>query len=1011
MLLPLVLAVVPALTVQSADTARPVRKGGQPWHQDVAYDITARLDEPRGVLEGAQTIRYVNRSPDTLVTFALHLHLNAFRPGSRWSETDTRERRTRFQTLGDPDFAFNHVRNVRVDGEAARVEYPFAPDSTIARIRLPKPLAPGAALTATMDWDARPSTLPRRQGRRGRAFDFAHWYPKVVVYDRFGWNERPLVPAGEFYGEFATYDVTLDLPEDQVIGATGVPLCGDPGWAGANKGTAPVVLRRDAYDTPARPLSRRTACPSVASGRKSLVWHAEQVHHFAMSLNPEYRYEGGRFGDVQVHVLYQPGDEKTWGGGVAVKRTEIALAWLDGLFGKFAWPQLTNVHRIEGGGTEFPMMIHDGSADQGLIVHEIGHNYVMGHLANNEWREGWLDEGFTSFQTSWFFETATQGKARTYPSLEPRILEFDLDGISQPTSLKSDQYRDFATYNTMIYGRGELFFHQLRSIVGDETMRRILRTFFERYKLSHVDEAAFRAVAEEVSRRDLGAFFASFLHTTDPVDYAVGRVRRERTTAGWRAQVEVKRRGEGVFPVEVLVVGADGDSTRVRADGLAESETLEIATRSRPREVVIDPDVESHDWNQLNNYRRYFFRADDLLGGPGLRKQTFFDTHVSTPYTRDRLALGILPTAWYNDVGGLTLGLRTRESYLGRYEQNQFLVTRTTGGFLSGGGSDPDDVDVFVRLRNPVLLRTPNWSQTFEGFRVEGRYGATIRLDREKRDHLGFGPIRRASVGLRWFAVENPAYLLPGTHDDVGLVEAFWSAGVRDVRGRWTLDGQWGGRLGFAYDRGTPGVAGTVGDGYVGIEVTGTAKRPLGARGTFAARLYAGYVDAVDDGVAPQQRRVTIAGADPLQRFHNPFLRSTGALFVRPDLFYHLPGGAGLRGFDPSLANEGIVALNVEADRALLQRPRAKMLQRLAVAVFADAGHGFLDQATVPGGDLGFLMDAGVGVRAQWRIGQSSVTTRADFPLFVNRPELAQDINPGSNRVGFRWSFSFSPAF
>ena len=41
-----------------------------------------------------------------------------------------------------------------------------------------------------------------------------------------------------------------------------------------------------------------------------------------MSLNPDYRYEGGRFEGTAVHVLYQPGDEKTWGGGVAVERTE-----------------------------------------------------------------------------------------------------------------------------------------------------------------------------------------------------------------------------------------------------------------------------------------------------------------------------------------------------------------------------------------------------------------------------------------------------------------------------------------------------------------------------------------------------------------------------------------------------------------------------------------------------------------------------------------------------------------
>src|SRR6476660_8219070 len=139
-----------------------------------------------------------------------------------------------------------------------------------------------------------------------------------------------------------------------------------------------------------------------------------------MSLNPDYRYEGGHYGNVAVHVLYQPDDEKTLGGGLAVERTQIALAWLDKLYGPFGCPQITNVHRIEGGGTEFPMMIHDGSADQGLIVHELGHNYTMGILANNEWREGFLDEGFTSFQTTWFWET--MGRTGGYQGNEAGLL-------------------------------------------------------------------------------------------------------------------------------------------------------------------------------------------------------------------------------------------------------------------------------------------------------------------------------------------------------------------------------------------------------------------------------------------------------------------------------------------------------------------------------------------------------------------------------------------------------------
>ena len=311
-----------------------------------------------------------------------------------------------------------------------------------------------------------PRRVPRRQGRQGRRFDFAQWYPRVVVYDRFGWEEHPLYPAGEFYGEFGTFLVDLDLPADQVMGATGVPVCGDPGWERANAVPGrPIDYQRDWYGNAASPAMQARCAAPVDAGRKRIIWYAGDVHHFAMSLNPDYRYEEGRQGTAVVRVLYQPGDEKSWGGGVAVQRTETALAWLGQLFGPFPWPQLTNVHRIEGGGTEFPMMVHDGSASQGLIVHEGGHNYLMGILANNEWREGWLDEGFTSFQTAWFEEAGGQDPG--WLDDEEYILGLDLDGWSEPTSLVSEDYRDFFTYNTMIYTRGQLFLWELRSIVGD----------------------------------------------------------------------------------------------------------------------------------------------------------------------------------------------------------------------------------------------------------------------------------------------------------------------------------------------------------------------------------------------------------------------------------------------------------------------------------------------------------------------------------------------------------------
>ncbi|HET9294248.1 MAG TPA: hypothetical protein VFO06_08150, partial [Gemmatimonadales bacterium] len=86
------------------------------WQQRVAYEIDASLDEGRGVLSGTQRLRYHNNSPDTLRTLSFHLYLNAFRPGSRWAAADSVEGRRRFNDLKDPNYGFNHVRNVRIQG-------------------------------------------------------------------------------------------------------------------------------------------------------------------------------------------------------------------------------------------------------------------------------------------------------------------------------------------------------------------------------------------------------------------------------------------------------------------------------------------------------------------------------------------------------------------------------------------------------------------------------------------------------------------------------------------------------------------------------------------------------------------------------------------------------------------------------------------------------------------------------------------------------------------------------
>jgi peptidase M1-like protein len=955
------------------------------WQQRVAYEITASLDEPSGVLSGRARIVYVNQSPDTLRDFYVHQYLNAFRPGSRWAAVDSAEERVRFQHMKDPDYAFERITSSSVMGVSGKPDYPYAPDSTIAHWKLPRPLAPGDSLVAEIDWQARASTLPRRHGRR---FDFAQWYPKVVVYDRYGWEDHPLYPAGEFYGEFASYNVVLDLAADQVVGATGVPAEGDPGWerANANPG-APINYQRDWYTR--RHDATTARCGVVGSGRKCVRFYADSVHHFAFSLNPDYRYEEGRYKDVVVRVLYQPGDTASWGQGKAVQNTEIALMWLDSLYGKFAWPQITNLHRIEGGGTEFPMVIMDGSAGLGLIIHELGHNYTMGILANNEWREGWLDEGFTTFQTDWFFDA--HGRGSDYADVEWYVLLSDLDRWSEPTSMVSERYRDFGTYNDMAYEKGALFLRQLRYVVGEDVMRRILRTYYERWRLKHVDETAFRNVAEEVSHMDLKWLFGQWLHGTPLIDYRLDKVQRRRLADGrWLTAVSISRKGDGWMPIEI----GDKSAIYARTTGQAEHERVEFITPHKPGRLTLDPRVLAHDWNALNNREpRGLFHSRSA-------QVTHLDNPTKNPARRDRLDQGLLPLVWFNDYGGVTVAVRNRESYLGRFEKNLGLISY---------GFDPEATNPFgfyARFGNSVRNPIPRTDASLAGWYVEGRAGVALHADRSLREHQSFGPDTHAGFDAVWMAVSDLGYVDRALWDNAGTVELGPWASVTKQRGETVWRSHASIRGGVVYRNPGPGI--TSSDRY-DLEAFGRATAEVSVRTPFilksiaGVRLFGGGYLAANDPAL--QRRIMVSGADPYETFTNPLLRSRGALFVRPDFHYHAPGNANLRGFSPELGGRWAVSANIEATKAL------GLPEHAALELFFDGG--IVDPQAVPASSPGksytALYDGGVGLVTRHKLNELAWTMRFEVPFLVNRWDNAA---AGTNeRFAFRWQLSLEPSF
>ncbi|MGQ0815108.1 MAG: M1 family metallopeptidase, partial [Gemmatimonadota bacterium] len=548
----------------------------QEFHQGVDYRIEARLDEATNVLTGRAQMRYTNRSPDTLDTLYFHLHLNAFRPNSAWATRELQFQSRGFQDLGPTEHAFDRMRSIRIDGRPVTPVFPYAPDSTVMAVPLPARLAPNGSLVVDMEWESRLSEKQtRRQGRLGRHYDWAHWYPRIAVYDTAGWQVNRLVRQGEFFGEFASYDVTLDIAADQIVAATGVPVSGDPGWTRVNRTPAkPPVLQRDAYQpTPEKPLGLLSA---PGTGRKHIRWRAHNVHHFAWSTDPAYVYQGDRIGDVALHLLVLPTDT-AWAN--ALRELKQSVAFFDSVLGPYAYPQLTAARRIDRGATEFPMFTtHDVTP---AINHETAHQWAHAILANNEFREGWLDEGLAQFLGDLY----AQSKGARPRFNVAAIALMDSAGISQPIALPAAQFRDFNTYQQMTYIKPSIVFNMLRWLIGDAVFRRGLRLYHERNKFQHVDENDFRTAMETVAGTDLDWFFAQWIHTTNTLDYAVTNVETRQVGRRWRTRVEITRSGAIWMPVDLKV----GDEV-IRIDTHDRVYNAFVETTAKPEWAVLDPE-------------------------------------------------------------------------------------------------------------------------------------------------------------------------------------------------------------------------------------------------------------------------------------------------------------------------------------------------------------------------------------------------------------------------------------
>jgi hypothetical protein len=1028
--------IAPASLLQQPAPGRTFRGATTPpsgdttgyWQQRVHYEVVAKLDEAQTRLESEAVLTYTNNSPDTLREMFVHQYLNAFRPGSKWSARDAYENRVRFQNLAEPDFGYERFTQApTVDGTPVVVDYPGEPDSTVAHFRLPRPLAPHDSIRVHFAWNARPSTVARRQGRLGRTYDFAQWYPKVAVYDRGGWEPNALQPAGELYGEYGIYDVTMIVRDDQVLASTGVPVDGDPGWTRVSK-TGPARLGEHAYAE----LPKRTLAAEAPPGFRLVRFVANDVHHFAWSASPDYRYEGGTYvraapahahfptwDTVSVNVLYKPGDDTSWADRRALDRTVFALQWLESIYGPYAYPQITNVHRLDKGGTEFPMMIMDGDAAQSLILHEAGHIYTYGILGNNEWRSGWMDEGLTSYQTDWALGKTPQEQIDRpqVPPLIPRgyriqaatipandsaglsSLRLELLGRAQPIGTNAGEFSEFEIYNDMIYTRAKVMYGQLRDVLGDSTFRAFLRRYFDDWALKHVDERAMRSAAELVSGRDLGWFFDQWVHATGLMDYAVDSYGVTQDASGWRTTVAVVRRGDLRHPMAVGVRTSSGWTTaHVDATG-DPRQVVTVTTSQRPEEVRLDPHHVTWDWDRRND------APEDMLITLPDPRLTF-----NWPYLdqtdRAKTLIELAPAGWYSNPQGIVLGLRAKTNYLSTVDIHDggfaFTSRNPRDPFTGKTSNVLARANVWARLENPYL---PGFDRPLMGYGADVNYlDGLFKSDAYKDWDLSPfistpGPQIKARA-YATVAVPSDSLLLPEQWSPATVVEA---GGTASYRSAVTADSDYVTMRGSLASGLATSVFATRQEhtrGYTRADASMGGTWSLnGSASQLHIRVYGGVAHN-----APRQRSIFASSDDPFDTFRNDLFRGRGALFKQTGINYLPLGGAALRGFRTDVALDAVGAVNGEFVQRLGEATGSWGRGSISLSLFGDAGRA---TATYTALSNQTLADAGAGLVARGRLYDRDVYVRLDAPVFVNQSGLAGGTGLGGRgSIARRWTIT-----
>lgn len=303
-----------------------------------------------------------------------------------------------------------------------------------------------------------------------------------------------------------------------------------------------------------------------------------------------------RSGDVQCIPVYSwvyPEDREKGFYDYALA-TEILPFYIKNV-GPYGYRKLANVQsKTMFGGLEnasaifySEVSVKGNRSTEGLLAHEIAHQWFGNMATESDWRHLWLSEGFATYMTILYMESkygADTARAMLKEDRE-QVIEFAAKTMRPVVDSTVTNYMQLLNANS--YQKGGWILHMLRRQLGDSAFWKSIRTYYARYAGKNASTDDLRKVFQEVSGKDLTVFFRQWLYTGGLPELNMTWSYNEKQKA---ITVTINQRQETPFQctLELAIETATGSVTKPVT--IKDKQTIvSIPVAQKPRTVKADP--------------------------------------------------------------------------------------------------------------------------------------------------------------------------------------------------------------------------------------------------------------------------------------------------------------------------------------------------------------------------------------------------------------------------------------